>query len=316
MAGQNQTLVTEFLLIGFPGSSWMQLLTFIVFFSVHTLTIAANMVIILIVRVDRRLCCTPMYIFLSHLAFLEIWYTTVTVPKMLFDMYTVRRAISFAGCFVQVYFFFALGLTEMFLLAAMAYDRYAAICHPLRYNSIMTCVLCRNLSHGSWLGGFITGLMLLSPQSTLDFCGSLSINHFFCDIVALLKLSCSVIHPRDIVVFSLIWIIILHSLFLTLVSYSYIVRTIRRIPSATGRWKAVSTCASHLTVVLTFYGTVIFMYLRPICTYNFQMDKVVSVFYAVVTPLLNPMVYTLRNMEFRNSFRKAWMRRHKFNQGY
>ncbi|XP_078496743.1 olfactory receptor 6Y1-like [Lissotriton helveticus] len=313
MSIRNQSIITEFVLVGFPTSTTFQLLLFGVFFSFHTVTITANMLIIVVVKVDRHLRRIPMYIFLCHLSFLEIWYTNVTVPKMLGDFLSETRKISFSGCVLQIYFFVALGLTELFLLAAMAFDRHVAICHPLRYTPIMTRRLCRYLNSGSWISGFFTGLLLVIPVTRFYFCGSFSVDHFFCDIVALLNLSCKEIQLSDILVFVITWTIIIHSLLFTILSYSNIIQAILKIPSTKGKRKAFSTCASHLIVVFIFYGTITFMYVRPTSSYAVHVDKVVSVFYAVVTPLLNPMVYTLRNTEFKAAVRRTMKIRNRFN---
>ncbi|XP_053304453.1 olfactory receptor 6Y1-like [Spea bombifrons] len=301
----NQSELAEFILLGFPSSRELQVLLFMVFLAFYFLTITTNMFIICIVRLAPSLWNSPMYMFLSHFSFLEIWYTTVTVPKMLLDFVAANNIISYQGCIAQIYFFFALGLTELFFLAVMAYDRYLAICQPLRYNAIMSKTVCNQLAGWSWLCGFLSAFLLIIPSSRLLFCSAKTINHFFCDFIPLLIISCNETLVTDMVLYAVAWVIIFYSFFLTTVSYCYIIRTVLRLPSRIGRKKAFSTCASHLIVVLTFYGTIIFMYIRPTTQYSFNMDKVVSVFYAVVIPLLNPLVYTLRNREVQQAVRKA-----------
>ncbi|KAM4707060.1 olfactory receptor 6B1-like [Discoglossus pictus] len=308
MTVRNQSEHTEFILLGFPSSRDMQFLLFIVFLAFYVLTITTNMFIIGIVSLNSKLRRSPMYIFLSHFSFLEIWYTTVTTPKMLLDFIVDNNTITYYGCIVQIYFFFGLGFTELFFLAIMAYDRYLAICHPLRYTSIMSNILCSQLAMWSWVCGFLCSLFLAVPSSRLLFCGPTTINHFFCDFIPLLTISCTETLTVDKVFYAMAWVIIIYSFLLTMGSYYCIIKTICKLPLSTGRKKAFSTCASHLTVVLTFYGTIIFMYIRPSTQYKFNMDKVVSVFYAVVIPLLNPLVYTLRNREVKEALKKTVMK--------
>ncbi|XP_063312534.1 olfactory receptor 287-like [Pelobates fuscus] len=301
----NQTGQSEFILLGFPSSNELQFLLFMVFLVFYILTVSTNLFIIGILMLDPILRKVPMYIFLNHFSFLEIWYITVTVPKMLFDFRAGNNVITYNGCIVQIYFFFALGLTELFFLAVMAYDRYLAICKPLRYHSIMTRTLCTQLAICSWVCGFLSSFFLIIPSSRLMFCRSTTLNHFFCDFIPLLTISCNETLVTDRVLYFMAWFIILYSFFLTAASYAYIIRTVFRLPSKIGRKKAFSTCASHLTVVLTFYGTIIFMYIRPSTKYSSDIDKVVSVFYAVVIPLVNPLVYTLRNKDVQEALRRT-----------
>ncbi|XP_040275635.1 olfactory receptor 6Y1-like, partial [Bufo bufo] len=294
MKSRNQSEAGMFILLGFPSSRQFQLLFFGIFFAIYILTIATNMLIIGIVTLDCALKKIPMYIFLSHFSFLEIWYITSTVPKMLVDVMTDNNTISYNGCLTQVYFFYALGFTELFFLSVMAYDRYLAICQPLRYNTLTTPNLCQQMALWSWICGFLSSLLLVIPSSKLLFCGPRIINHFFCDFIPLLNISCNQTLPTDVIYYAFAWIIILYSFLLTSMSYVQIVRAVYCLPSQLGRSKAFSTCVSHLTVVLTFYGTIIFMYIRS----STKVDKVVSIFYAVVIPLINPLVYTLRNRDF------------------
>ncbi|XP_069098092.1 olfactory receptor 6Y1-like [Pleurodeles waltl] len=304
MNAANQTLVTDFILVGLTSIHELQVMYFILFLLIYILTVTSNTIIIVIVRLDYNLH-TPMYFFLSHFAFLEIWYITATVPAMLSSFLTKRKCISYQGCITQSCFFFCLGATEFFILAVMALDRYAAICNPLRYPAIMNQRVCGKLAGASWLGGFMTGWVFTIPTSRLTFCADNRIDHFFCDFAPLLTLACSDKSPSEITFFFLSYSVVLSSLLLTTVSYFNIGKTIVRIPSKAGRQKAFSTCASHLTVVVIFYGTVIFMYLRPASSYSFHMDKVISVFYCAITPFLNPLIYSLRNHDVRKALHKA-----------
>ncbi|XP_030042448.1 olfactory receptor 6-like [Microcaecilia unicolor] len=305
MKTSNQTSVNEFILLGFPSSQEIQMLYFIILLAIYLLTLTTNGIIIIIVRVNPKLH-SPMYFFLSNFAFLEICYITTTVPKMLSGFLQEKNTISYRHCVLQLFFFFTFGPTELFFLVSMAYDRYIAICYPLQYCTIMNSRLCKQLVIGSWLSGFLTSGTLTIPITQLSFCSLKVINHFFCDFLPLLKLSCSDTKASEAAFFSLSWSLVLVSLVLNVVSYCYILLTILRIPSTTGRQKAFLTCASHLTVVMIFYGTVIFMYLRPAAKYAFDTDKIVSLFYSVLTPLLNPLIYSLRNRDVIEAIKKAF----------
>ncbi|XP_030042449.1 olfactory receptor 6F1-like [Microcaecilia unicolor] len=305
MKASNQTSVNEFILLGFPSSQEIQILCFIVLLAIYILTLVTNGIIIIIVRVDSKLH-SPMYFFLSNFAFLEICYITTTVPKMLSGFLTETNTISFRNCVLQLCFFFTFGPTEVFLLVSMAYDRYIAICYPLQYSTIMNSRLCKLLAVGSWASGFLTGGTLTIPITQVSFCRMNLINHFFCDYLPLLKLACSDTTASEAAFFSLAWIVVVTTLILNMVSYCYILLTILRIPSTTGRQKAFLTCASHLTVVMIFYVTVGFMYLRSTLKFAFDTDKIVSLFYSILTPLLNPLIYSLRNRDVIKALKKAW----------
>ncbi|CAO2582677.1 Olfactory receptor 6 [Lemmus lemmus] len=295
----NITLVSEFILVGFPTAPWLQVILFFLFLVVYLLIIAENLVIIFTVWATGSLH-KPMYYFLSSMSFLEIWYVSVTVPKMLEGFLLQRRHISFTGCMTQLYFFISLACTECVLLAAMAYDRYVAICHPLRYPVIMTTVYCLQLMALSYFSGF-----MVSVVKVFAFCGNNILNHFFCDVSPILKLACMDLSMAERVDFALAIVILVFPLSATVLSYAFIVSTILNIPSATGQRKAFSTCASHLTVVVIFYTAVIFMYVRPRAIASFNSNKLISAIYAVFTPLLNPIIYCLRNKEVKDAIRKA-----------
>ena len=307
----NQTRVTEFIFLGFSGVLYLRLALFVIFLTVYLLSLMGNTLIIFIVLMDSTLQ-TPMYIFLGNLSFLEIWYTTVTVPKLLATCLSQVVTISVSGCIMQYYFFFSMGATECILLAVMAYDRYLAICSPLRYSFLMNFQVCLQFSAGSWIGGFIAPVLPTVLVSYLNFCGSQKINHFFCDSEPIFQLSCSDTFLVEALGYTCTSVVILSSFLLTMSSYGNIVVTIIKLSSREARKKTFSTCASHLTVVTIYYGTIIFAYVRPPAKHNFTMGKVVSVFYCVVTPLLNPLVYILRNKDVKKAFRKVLERKRLF----
>ncbi|XP_029436748.1 olfactory receptor 6F1-like isoform X1 [Rhinatrema bivittatum] len=304
MTAAHVSNVTEFLLLGFSSTRDPQIFLFILFLLFYLLTITANLLIITVVRAEPHLH-KPMYFFISNFSFLEIWYTTVTLPKTLNSLLTGDKAISSIGCIAQFYFIFFLGATQHFLLAVMAYDRYLAICNPLRYSTIMTNSVCSQLVVGSWLVGCLSISLPAALMSQLLFCGPNKIDHFFCDFAPLLKLSCTDTSINEVIFSVVAWTVILGCFLVTMVSYICIIITILRIPSSVGRQKAFSTCASHLTVVSIFFGTVIFMYIRPKAKDSSHVDKVISVFYSVIIPLLNPMIYSLRNKEMKDALKKA-----------
>ncbi|XP_076769547.1 olfactory receptor 6B1 isoform X1 [Arvicanthis niloticus] len=298
---ENQTRVTKFILVGFPGSLSMRAAVFLMFLVAYILTVAENVIIILLVQQNRPLH-KPMYFFLANLSFLETWYISVTVPKLLFSFWSMSNSISFTHCMIQLYFFIALMCTECVLLAAMAYDRYVAICCPLHYPTIMSHGLCFRLALGSWVIGFGISLAKIYFISRLSFCGPNVINHFFCDISPVLNLSCTDMSIAELVDFVLALVIFLFPLSITVLSYGCILATVLRMP--TGKQKAFSTCASHLVVVTIFYSATIFMYARPRAIHAFNMNKVISIFYAIVTPALNPFIYCLRNREVKEALKK------------
>ncbi|XP_067391432.1 olfactory receptor 11L1-like [Emydura macquarii macquarii] len=303
----NSTALVEFQLLGFQSPPGWQTFLFIVLLVIYLLTVTGNAVIIFVVQLEARLH-SPMYSFLQNLSFLEICYISTIMPKMLADLLAERKAISFAGCIAQLYCFVFLGATECFLLAVMAYDRYLAICEPLYYTVKMSDASCTRLAIGSWVTGIFTGLLPSLLISRLRFCGSNQIKHFFCDIPPLLKLSCSDTSMTEVVIFILSLLVLFSCLLLTLVSYLFIILTILKIPSSSGKRKTFSTCGSHLAVVSIYYGTMISMYVRPTSNLSSELNKIVSVFYTVVTPLLNPVIYSLRNKDFRDALKKQLRR--------
>ncbi|XP_066485787.1 olfactory receptor 6F1-like [Tiliqua scincoides] len=304
---QNESRATEFILFGFPGTLHFQMFMFTLFLIMYILTVLGNVAIIILVITNHRLH-TPMYFFLCNLSFLEIGYTTSSIPKTLVVFLGRNKIISFTGCILQMYFVFAFGLTEYFLLSVMAYDRYLAICYPLRYSTIMDIHLSCKLAVSSWLSGFLIIVIPAFLITRLTFCGPNVINHFYCSIDSWIVLSCTSTYAVEMAAFIISAIIILGSCMMTLLSYIYIISTILRIPSAKGQQKAFSTCSSHLAVVLIWYGATIFLYVKPSKRSGLEMGKVVNILSIIVTPLLNPFIYTLRNKEVKDALRNSLRR--------
>ncbi|XP_053304031.1 olfactory receptor 6B1-like [Spea bombifrons] len=301
------SVINTFLLLGFPTSRPVQILLFFIFLVAYVLIIVENISVIVIIWTSSNLH-KPMYIFLGHLSFLEVWYVTVTVPKLLSIFLTEGKEISLAACMSQLYFFIALVCTECVLLAVMAFDRYVAICNPLQYVTIMDRNTCFTLALCSWVIGFLISLIKVYYISSLNFCLSGQINHFYCDISPVLNLSCTDMRVAELVDFILALFILLVPLMTTFISYTCILTTILRIPTSTGRRKAFSTCASHLAVVVIFYGATLFMYARPSRAQSSNYNKLISVIYTVITPLLNPIIYCLRNKEVKETVGKLLLK--------
>ncbi|XP_069098285.1 olfactory receptor 6M1-like [Pleurodeles waltl] len=302
----NNTNVINILLLGFPIGVDLQLLFFFIVLSIYILTLIANITIITLVKLNQHLQ-TPMYLLLSHLSIVDIFYSSTIVPKMLFTLLQ-KNSISLAGCFTQQYFYVSLGTTEFFLLGVMAVDRYFAICNPLRYAAIMNEKICLQATSASWLVAFLSMLFVVIFLSKLLYCGPFIVDHFFCDLAPLLKLSCIDPHMMENVVLIFCCCAILPSFLITIVSYTFIVFTILRTPSQKGRKEAFSTCASHFMVVVILYGTVIFIYVRPAHGRSIEINKFIGVFNTVVTPLLNPLIYCLRNKDVKMAMRKQFSR--------
>ncbi|XP_028560645.2 olfactory receptor 6M1-like [Podarcis muralis] len=304
--------VSEFILIGFHLPRPLEVFFSMVLLLVFLLTLAGNFTIITLVCLDQRLQ-TPMYFFLCNLSLLEVLFVLSITPKMLVNLLSMNKAISFLGCVSQCYFYFFLGTTETILIAVMAFDRYAAICKPLRYTIIMNGWVCINLVLGCWIGGFLSTLGPIILLFNLSFCGSNTIDHFFCDYAPMIKLSCNDVHFQLALENVLSSVVLLSSLFVTVVSYIYVIVTILRMHSAKGRQKTFSTCAAHITVASIFFGSAIFMYSLPSQGFSRQVQKVVAVFTAIVTPLLNPFIYSLRNEKVKEAF-KDCLRKWAFSQ--
>ncbi|XP_075681465.1 olfactory receptor 6B9-like [Rhinoderma darwinii] len=291
---------THFILLGFQTSPLVKTLLAIIFSIAYTFTILENVAIIAIAMWDPKLH-TPMYFFLSKLSWLETVYVSVTVPKMLSGLVIGNNIISLCDCLLQLYLFLSIGSSECFLLAAMSYDRYLAICNPLLYHSIMTSRMCWILTLGSLFIGFLACSFSIGLIEQLNFCGSNIINHYLCDISPVIHLSCDDISTVELVDFITALSVLISSLVLIIISYVYIISTIKNLPSHR-RWKkAFSTCASHLIVVVLFFGTTIFMYARPQAIDSFDFNKFLSVLYSFMIPMLNPMIYTLRNSDMKTS---------------
>nr|XP_006115898.1 olfactory receptor 6F1-like [Pelodiscus sinensis] len=310
MAGievRNQTSVQEFILLGFHGTWFFQMFLIVVFAVMYFLTIVGNGSIIALVRIHPRLH-TPMYFFLCNLSALEVWYITACVPKAIGVMLGTSQTISFTACLLQMFFLLFLGSTECLLLAVMAYDRYLAICYPLRYSALMSSTFSAQLAFFSWLGGFLVVSLLAALISRLSFCGPKAINHFLCIIDSVIALSCTDTHLVELATFIVSIIVILGSCLITVVSYIYIISTILRIPSAQGRQKAFSTCSAHLVVVSIWYGSTIFLFVKPSAQNSLDLNKTVNIFNTIVSPLLNPFIYALRNKEVKEALGKTLRR--------
>ncbi|EHB04611.1 Olfactory receptor 11H7 [Heterocephalus glaber] len=299
--------VTHFVLLGFPGPWNIQIILFSMILLVYMLTLTGNMAIICAVRWDRQLH-TPMYMLLANFSFLEIWYVTCTVPNMLANFLSKTKTISFSGCFIQFYFFFSLGTTECLYLSVMAYDRYLAICHPLHYPSIMTGQLCGVLVCLCWLIGFLGHSISIFFISQLPFCGPNIIDHFLCDVDPLMALSCAPAPIIENVFYSVRSLIIIITILYILGSYALVLRAVLQVPSSAGQRKAFSTCGSHLVVVFLFYGSIMVMYVSPTSGNSVTMYKIITLIYSVVTPALNPLIYSLRNKDMKFALRHLFCR--------
>ncbi|XP_075682891.1 olfactory receptor 2AP1-like [Rhinoderma darwinii] len=298
----NKSVFDEFLIVGFSGTPIFQYFFFFLLLMTYLLTLLSNVVIIIITSTERSLH-TPMYFYIRNLSFLEVCYVSVIVPKVLDTITSHGRFISFSSCITQLFFFFFLSSTECFLFGVMAYDRYLAICHPLHYATLMDSYKCRSLTITAIIGGLVTTFPNIILISQLPFCRSNVINHFFCDSPPLLQLACADTYLIDLLDFSCASLVILTSFFVTLLSYFHIIATVITIPTE-GRSKAFSTCCTHLIVVSIYYGTVTFMYVKPKVSFSSTLNRVVAIIYTIITPILNPIIYCLRNKEVRKSVRR------------
>uniref|UniRef100_A0A8C6I6Z5 Olfactory receptor n=1 Tax=Mus spicilegus TaxID=10103 RepID=A0A8C6I6Z5_MUSSI len=296
--------VTEFVFLGLSSDPKVQLVLFFVFLFFYMLSVVGNILIITIIQIEPRLK-TPMYFFLANLSFLDICYTSTNVPQMLSNMVGSKKTIPFASCATQMYFSLSFGMIECVLLGVMAYDRYVAICHPLHYTVIMDQNTCVQLAAISWSSSFLSSMVINVLTLSLPYCGPNVLNHFFCEVPSVLRLACTDTSLTELVVFVFSIIIVFIPFLLIIVSYARILLSVLRMQSTSGRHKALSTCASHLTVVTLFYGTAIFMYMRPQSKSSRAGGKVIAVFYTVVTPMLNPLIYSLRNQDVKGSLRRA-----------
>ncbi|NWI53182.1 O11A1 protein, partial [Calyptomena viridis] len=300
---KNETVVTEFILLDFGNGPELDSLFFLMFLLIYFVTMTGNTFIVVLVVAHQHLH-TPMYFFLGNLACLEICYSSNILPRMLLRYVSGDRSISVSGCFTQYYFFGCLGAAECYLLAAMSYDRYVAVCEPLHYLSHMDTRLCLRLAAASWGSGFLSNSILTSLISNLDFCGPNEIDHFFCDSFPMMELSCSDTRVAGFVTSVVAGVCSLPPFLLTFSSYLSIIATVMRIPSATGRKKAFSTCSSHLIAVILFYGSIVAVYVLPYHNTQTSSNKIFSVFYTILTPLVNPLIYSMRNKEVKEALRK------------
>ncbi|KAM3920469.1 olfactory receptor 5AS1-like [Leptodactylus fuscus] len=308
MDPRNLTSPGTFFLLGLSEVPYLQVICFIIFLAMYMITLAGNFLLIIVVRINSTLQ-TPMYFFLSNLSFIDIFFSTTIVPKILMNTISQDRSISLLGCALQMYFSLALGATECIILAVMAFDRFAAICRPLHYNTIMSTRLCITLGVGSWIACFMNSTIHVFITFQLPYCQSHHISHFFCEIPPLLQISCRDTRLNEIAMYFSAGIIVMMSFFLTLISYIHIITTILKIQSSQGRQKAFSTCASHLTVVTLYYGTIMFMYLQPRSSYLAETDKTISILYTVVTPMLNPFIYSVRNKDVKCTIKNCLTRK-------
>ncbi|XP_033029688.1 olfactory receptor 1019-like [Lacerta agilis] len=299
----NHSIVTEFILLGFMEYPELRTLLFLAFILIYIVTVSGNLGIIILATRDAHLH-TPMYFFLSNLSLVDIAYSTTIAPRLLMTFVANNNAIPFTECTMQFFFFCLFVTVEACLLAVMAYDRFTAICNPLLYFVAMSKKLCLVLVIGAYICGFVNSAAQTSVIFSLSFCSSNVISHFFCDLPPILKLSCSSTEVANMVHFIFATAIIMTTLLIILISYTFIIFAILRIRSAQGRYKAFSTCASHLTSVTIFYGTIIFIYLRPNSGLLKGEDKIVSVFYTLVIPMLNPFIYSLRNKDVKDAFKR------------
>ncbi|XP_053114386.1 olfactory receptor 4S2-like [Hemicordylus capensis] len=297
--------VTEFFLVGLTQNEDLQKACFGLFLVFYTAILLGNLLIIVTIKTSPRLN-SPMYFFLSYLSFVDICYSSVTAPKLISDFLVKKKTISFVGCIAQLFGGHFFGCTEIFLLTVMAYDRYIAICKPLHYTTIMNKSVCSWMVVSSWLGGFLHSLVQTLLTTNLPFCGPNEIDRFFCDVHPLLKLACTDTYIIGLIVITNSGMISLSSFLVLTVSYIVILVSLRS-RSSEGRLKALSTCASHITVVILFFGPCIFIYMRPSTT--FSEDKSVAVFYTIITPMLNPLIYTLRNEEVKNAMGQLWSKK-------
>ncbi|XP_021484502.1 olfactory receptor 1J4-like isoform X1 [Meriones unguiculatus] len=305
MRKDNDSSVSEFLLLGLPVRPEDQAMISALFLAMYLTTVLGNLLIILLIRLDSRLH-TPMYFFLSHLAFTDISFSSVTVPRMLRNMQAQDPSIPYAECIAQMYFFILFTDLDNFLLTSMAYDRYVAICHPLHYTTIMRDELCILLVATSWILSCVSALSHTLLLARLSFCADNTIPHFFCDLAALLKLSCSDVSLNELVIFTVGTTVITLPLICILISYGRIGATILKVSSTKGMCKALSTCGSHLSVVALYYGAIIGLYFIPSSSASSDKDIAASVMYTVVTPLLNPFIYSIRNREMKESLKKLF----------
>ncbi|XP_047373986.1 olfactory receptor 8D1-like [Sciurus carolinensis] len=310
----NFSTMTEFVLQGLTDRPELQLPLFLLFLWVYGITVVGNLCILLLITADSKLQ-TPMYFFLGNLSFLDLFYSSAVTPKLLGNFIWEQNVISYSGCMTQLFFYCTFAIAECYMLAAMAYDRYAAICNPLLYSVTMSQKACSVLVTGVYIMAAIGAVAHTSSMIRLSFHGDNVIHHYFCDIIPLLQLSCSNTYLNELLVAIIGGFNVLATTGPITVSYAFILKSILRIPSAEGRSKAFSTCGSHLTAVGVFYGSIIFMYFKPASSHSMVQEKVASVFYTTLIPMLNPLIYSLRNRDVKHVLRKVLRKRRGPPQG-
>ncbi|XP_035883488.1 olfactory receptor 5B3-like isoform X1 [Phyllostomus discolor] len=301
---ENSTEVTEFILLGLTNSPELQVPLFIMFTLIYHITLIGNLGMILLILLDSHLH-TPMYFFLSNLSLADLCYSSAVTPAVMAGFLLGHKVISYHACAAQMFFFATFATVENYLLASMAYDRYAAVCKPLHYTTTMTTGVCARLAIGCYVCGFLNASIHIGDTFSLSFCESNVVHHFFCDIPAVMTLTCSDKHIIELILIFISSFNTFLALFVILISYLFIFITILKMPSRQGYQKALSTCTSHLVTVSTFYGAIIIMYLQPSSSHSMDTDKIASVFYTMVIPMLNPVVYSLRNKEVKSAFKKV-----------
>ncbi|XP_057565862.1 olfactory receptor 2T11-like [Hippopotamus amphibius kiboko] len=305
MSIKNKTSSSDFILLGLLVNSKATGIVFAVILAIFVVAVTANLVMIFLIQVDSRLH-TPMYFLISHLSIMDTLFISTTVPKLLVDMVSKEKTISFVSCGIQIFLYLTMIGSEFFLLGLMAYDRYVAVCNPLRYPVLMNHRVCLLLAAGAWFGGLLDGFLLTPITMNVPYCGSHTINHFFCEIPAVLRLACADTSLYETLMYTCCVLMLLIPVSIISVSYSHILLTVHRIRSAEGRKKAFTTCSSHLTIVSIFYGAAFYTYVLPQSFHTPDQDKVVSAFYTIVTPMLNPLIYSLRNKDVMGAFKKIF----------
>ncbi|XP_036621065.1 olfactory receptor 5W2-like [Trichosurus vulpecula] len=300
---KNYSIPTEFILLGITSAPELKVFLFVLFLTIYLVTLVTNLGMIILIRIDSQLHL-PMYFFLSHMSFCDLCYSTAIGPKMLVDFFAKDKSISSIGCALQFYFFCWFTDAETLLLAVMAFDRYMAVSNPLLYTVNMSSWVCYLLTASVYMVGLVDALVHTTLTFTLSFCKSNEINHFFCDVPPLLIISCSDTYVNELVIFTVFGFIEMVTISTVLISYCYIILSVFKMPSTEGRYKTFSTCSSHLTAVTIFQGTMLFMYFRPSSSYSLDQDKVTSLFYTLVIPMLNPLIYSLRNKDVKRALGK------------
>uniref|UniRef100_A0A8C9FP51 Olfactory receptor n=1 Tax=Pavo cristatus TaxID=9049 RepID=A0A8C9FP51_PAVCR len=305
MDGRNDSRITQFILLGLTDRTELQVPLFFIFSVIYITTMLGNLGMIVLIWTHLQLH-TPMYFFLGHLSVIDLCSATVFAPRMLGSFFAQSKTISYSACLSQTFFFALFITTEGFLLTAMAYDRYVAICSPLLYSTVMCKRVCTQLVVGSYMGGLLNSLTHTCGLLGLPFCGPNVINHYFCDIPPLLQLACSDTHRNETLLVAFSAVIISFTLFVITVSYMLILSVVLKIQSGDGRKKTFHTCASHLTAITIFFGSLTFSYIQPSSSYSIEQEKFSAVFYTLLVPMLNPLIYSLRNKEVRSSFRRTF----------